>query len=353
MSGFILRILFSGLIVFVPSQDGHQVTVLLLNVPHNHQISDGSTLPDHKPLLIARAGGCTGDCTPDDADVAKYLFADKSVSEATDALGAAAGDGSAWDITGSEITLQKGSSSDPDLPQLSITRNVRDGIIPTTSSEREDFDWVADLTQICGDGCPFDSSIHDATPPSSLIAARFVLHSGNLFTYSLARIGTNVTPVHFKRLDGTGSDSSYSQAVATWVAADIEVSGDSVEFVSTKYSDSSTRTMTLTPDENGKMEVAVINLPPYIPLSAPFTGTPGIGRHFETYYDLAEDPPTAASRMVPYPGAASGAPSYSTVTWASVHPQQALWSDLLSGLRFNVGRTMTDQLLCPPSQGQP
>lgn len=353
MSSFILRILFSGLIVFVPSSNGHQVTVLLLNVPHDHQLSDGSVLADHKPLLVARAGDCSGDCTPRDSAIAQYLFADKSVSEATDALETAVAGGSAWDLTGTELALQKGNSNDPALPQLSIVRNVRDGIIPTTSGEREDFDWVADLAQICGDGCPLDSSIHGATPPSSLIAARFVLESGSLFTYSLARIGPNVTPVHFKRLDGTGSESSYSQAIAAWVAADIEVSADSVQFVSTKYSDNSTRTMTLTPDENGKMEVAVINLPPYIPLSAPFTGTPGIGRHFESYYGLAEDPPSAATRMVPYPGAASGAPSYSEVTWAAVHPQQALWSDLLAALRIDVGRTMTDQLLCPPSQGNP
>src|SRR5437016_4472744 len=160
MSSFILRILFSGLIVFVPSQDGHQVTVLLLNVPHNHQLSDGSTLADHKPLLLARAGGCSGDCATRDADIAQFLFADQSVAEAADALEAAVAGGGAWALSGSEVTVQKGSGSDPDLPQLSIRRNVRDGIIPTTSAEREDFSWVADLTQICADGCPLDASIH-------------------------------------------------------------------------------------------------------------------------------------------------------------------------------------------------
>jgi hypothetical protein len=351
--GFILRILFSGLIVFVPSQDGKQLTVLLLNVPHNHQLSDGSVLADHKPFLLARAGSCTGDCPTRDSDIAHYFFADKSTAEATDALESAVSGGGAWAVDGSEISLAKGDAGDADLPQLSITRNVRNGIIPTTSAEREDFDWVADLTQICSDGCPFDSSIHAATPPSNLIAARFVLKSGKVFTYSVARIGSNVTPVHFKRLDGTGSDASYTQAVATWVAADVNVSGSSVQFTATKYADGTQRTMTLTPDANGKMEVAVINLPPYMPLSAPFTGTPGIARHFESYYDLAENPPAAASRLVPYPGAASGAPSYSDVTWQSVHPQTDLWSDLLNGLRMNVGRTLTDQLLCPPSQGEP
>jgi hypothetical protein len=281
------------------------------------------------------------------------MFADKSLSEATDALEAAEGGGAAWAIDGSEISLRKGSESDPALPALAIRRNVRNDIIPTTSAEREDFSWVADLTQICADGCPLDASIHASEPPSALVAARFVLNAGDFYTYSLARIGTNMTPVHFKRLDGTGSESSYSQAIATWVAADIAVSGSSIELVDTKYADGTERSMTLTPDESGKVEVAVLNLPPFMPQSSPFTGTPGIGRHFETYYDLAEDPPAAEARLVPYAGAASGAPSYPEVTWQSVHPTSAVFSDLLNALRLDVGRTLSEQLLCPPSLGQP
>jgi len=351
--GFLLRILFSGLIVFVPSQDGHQLTVLLLNIPHDHQLSDGSTLAEHKPLLIARAGGCSGDCPSRDADIAQFLFADKSLSEATDSLEAAVAGGGAWALSGSEISLHKGSEGAPDLPALSIRRNVRNGIIPTTSGEREDFSWVADLAEICPDGCPFDASIHASEPPSSLVAARFVLRSGNVFTYSLARIGPNVTPVHFKRLDGNGSESPYSQAIATWVAADVSVSGGDIQIVDTKYADGTQRSMTLTPDTNGKVEVAVLNLPPFMPQSSPFTGTPGIGKHFESYYDLAQDPPAAEERLVPYAGAAAGAPSYSEVTWQSIHPQEAVWSDLLNALRLDVGRTLSEQLLCPPSQGQP
>src|SRR5947207_173049 len=128
--GFILRILFSGLIVFVPSQDGKQVTVLLLNVDHNHQLSDGSTLDQHKPLLLARAGDCSGECPTRDSEIAQFLFADKSLSEAEDSLEAAVAGGGAWTLSGSELSVRKGSESDPDLPELSIRRNVRSGIIP-------------------------------------------------------------------------------------------------------------------------------------------------------------------------------------------------------------------------------
>ena len=59
MNSFILKILFSGMIVFSPNQNGTEVTVLLLNAGHTHHLSDGSALQDHKPLLIARAGNCT------------------------------------------------------------------------------------------------------------------------------------------------------------------------------------------------------------------------------------------------------------------------------------------------------
>jgi len=55
VSSFILKLFFTGLMAFVPSQDGTEVTVLLLNVHHDYQSSDGTALAHHKPLLIARA----------------------------------------------------------------------------------------------------------------------------------------------------------------------------------------------------------------------------------------------------------------------------------------------------------
>src|SRR6266540_668123 len=239
---FILRILFTGLIVFVPSQDGHEMTVLLLNVNHDHTLSDSTTLPQHTPLLLARAGSCSGQCPTRDADIAQFLFSDQASDAALDSLEAAVAGGGAWHLDGSELSVRKGSADDPDLPPLAVTRNARAIVngalqsIPATSAEREDFSWVADLTQLCPDGCPLDASVH-STPPSGLVAARLRLRSGNVFTYSVAKIGSNVTPVHFTRLDGTGSAAPYSQAVAIWVGADIAVSGDSVEIVDTKFAD--------------------------------------------------------------------------------------------------------------------
>ena len=352
---FILRILFTGLIVFVPSEDRQEVTVFLLNA-HTHQLSDSTSLEEHKPLLLARAGGCTGDCTTDDSEIAEFIFADQSPATALDSLETAVTGGGAWQLAGSELSVRKGSPGSPELPSLVIRDNVRGSaggsplMIPTSASERGDFTWIADLKALCPVGCSVDSSFFDDEPPAGLIAARFKLRTGNLFTYSVARIGTDVTPVHFKRLDGTGSDSSYSQSVAIWVGADIAVTGNSVEIAEAPFGGGTERTMNLVPDENDKVEIAVLNLPPFVPPATPFTGTPVLGKHFEMYYELAETPPSSPTRLVPRPGAASGSPSYADVTWQSVHPQAELWSGLLNQIRLDVGRSPYEEILCPPSQ---
>ena len=349
MSSFILKILFSGMIVFSPNQDGTEVTVLLLNAGHTHHLSDGSALQDHKPLLIARAGNCTGDCPTRDADIAQFVFADQTSSTAAqDSLESAVAGGGAWTLSGSDLSIAKASNDDPDLPALSIVRDARStsSIIPSTSSEREDYSWVADLKQLCST-CTVDSNIF-ATQPPDTIAARLHLRNGRLFTYSVARMGTDVTPAKFARLDGTGSASSYSQAIASWVEAEIEVSGSGIEITEEKFNGDPGRTMTLTPDSNNVVEVAMLNLPPFVPPSSAYNDAPQVGKHFEKYYDLFTNPPSQAARLVPFAGAASGAPSYPEVTWTSIHPSTTLGSNLLTALRLDAGRGPYDRLLCPP-----
>lgn len=346
---FLVRILFSGLMAFIPSQDGTEVTVLLLNVDHAYHSSDGSSLPGHKPMIIARAGNCTGTCPTRDSEIAQYVYADKSLSAAQDSLEEAVAGGGAWVLDGSELELRKGSSSAPALPALTIRGGVRGtGIIPTTATQREDFSWVANLEQLCS-GCTLDASLFDTVPPE-LVAARFTLRSGTLFTWSVARIGSDVTPVHFKRLDGTGSASAYTQAVASWVGADITVSGESIELVEAKFDGGAGRSMMLEPDANGKVEIAVLNLPPFVPPSSPDNDSPEVGKHFELFYELEDNPPAPASRLVPRAGAAPGAPSYPSVPWSDVHPSIATASELLAKLRLEASRTVYDRSLCPPTQ---
>jgi len=345
---FILKLFFSGMMVFIPNQNHTEVTVVLLNVPHDYQISDSSTLSHHVPLLLARAGNCSGDCPTRDSDVADVVFSDQSSGDALDSLEAAVSGGGAWILDGSDISVEKGNENAAELPALDITDDARGtSIIPTTSAEREDISWIASLHTICPTACTLNEDILDSVPPS-IVAARFHLRSGKYFTYSVARIGSDVTPAHFERLDGQGSQSSYSQAVASWVGAEIEVDGDDVQIVEDKFDNSTGRTMTLEPDGEDKVEVAVLNLPPFVPPATPVSSS-GVGKHFEAYYDVMETPPSQATRLVPKPGAATGAPSYDEVSWSDIHPSETLWSDLLNAIRLNAGRTSYDIQLCPPT----
>lgn len=357
MTSFVLKILFSGLMIFTPSQDGHEMTVLLLAAGGGHHLSDGSALQQHKPLIIARAGACSGDCPTRDSEIAQCVYADQSLATAQDSLEAAAAGGGAWVLSGSDISFQKASSNDPDLPALSVTSNVRTtvngqpSLIPSTSSEREDVSWIADLKQVCGSTCALDPAVLASVPPSAVVA-RLHIRSGRLFTYSISRIGADVTPVHFSRLDGSGSASAYSQAIASWVGAEVQVSGSGIEIVESKFNGDPGRSMTLTPDANHAVEIAVINYPPFVPPASSINNAPQVGKHFEAYYDLLQDPPAKETRLVPRAGAVSGA-QYPAVGWSTVHPQSAVWSELLNKLRLDIGRSAYERVFCPPGYIEP
>ena len=350
MSTFVLRILFTGLMAFIPNENGTEVTVLLLNADHYHT-TDGAAMQAHNSILYARPGSCSGDCVNDDTTIAGLTFRDQVSSVALDSLIYALGDGSAWLIAGSDISVEK-SSGAANLPALNIVDDVRGTIegqpqiIPTTAGERKDFSWIARLAQSCSSGCTLDSDLFDTLPPD-IVAARFKINSGDLYTYSIARLGSNVTPVHFKRLDGTGSTSSYTQAVASWVGVDIEVTGDSVQFVETKHNGGTGRSMTLSPDSNGKVEVAVVNLPPFVPPASSNNEAPQPGKHFEMFYELLESPPAREARLVPMAGPPSGT-TVPTVTWSSVHPTTTSSSTLLNRLRMEPSRSFYDRTICPP-----
>ena len=336
---------------FVPNENGTEVTVLLLNADHYHT-SDGAAMQAHNPYLIARSGSCTGACVDDDADAAQFVFRDLSSSAALDALGNAVGNGSVWRISGSDIGVEK-SSGAANLPALSIrddvrgTTNGQPNVVPTTTAEVGDVSWIARLSQLCGSGCTIDSDLF-ATVPPEIVAARFTIDGGELYTHSVARLGSDVTPVHFKRLDGTGTPSAYVQSVASWVGLDIEVTGSSIQFVETKHDGGTGRTMTLSPDTTGTVEVAVINLPPFVPPISSNNDAPQVGKHFEMYYELLDNPPAQEARLVPRAGAPSGV-TVPQVSWSSVHPSSAVYSELLNRLRFDVGRTLADRVICPPS----
>ena len=350
MTEFVLRIFFSGLIAFLPNADGTEVTVLLVNTPHEYALANGSALAHHTPIVVARAGSCEGTCTtPDHPSIAQFLYARKTPQQALNALNGAILGGGAWQLASSDLTLVG-----PEEP-LVIRTNVR-GVnengtlkaVPTTPLEREDFTWVASLAQIAPGTEGFKTAVASSEPPPGcMVAARLKLRSGKLFTYSVVKIDGKARPVHFRKPSGEGEEAPYQQAVANWVAAEIRVPGDSVEIVERSFTDAAQqRSMKLHP-QDGVVELAVLNLPPYEApdpnVEAPL---PQPGQHFQIYYDLVKMPPPRADRLVPHTATPSG--TEPQVDWGAVHPRQALWSNLLEQLDLGPkGKAPYDLSLCP------
>ena len=154
--------------------------------------------------------------------------------------------------------------------------------------------------------------------------------------------------MHFRKPSGSGQDAPYTQALANWVAAEIHVPGEFVELVDQKFGDSTPqRAMNLYPS-NGVVEMAILNLPPFVaPEPDAEASTPGPGQHFQIYYDLTKTPPAAEDRLVPHTAVVPLA-SEPQVEWGTLHPKAMLWSDLLELLNLNPrGKSPYDVTLCP------
>lgn len=347
---FVLRIFFSGLITFIPSSDGKELTVAMIDTPHAYEMADGTTLAHHKPLLLARAASCEGDCPTDDhTSIAKFLYANKTAQQGLTSLNIALQGGAAWQLSGSELSLvgPKGP-----LEIRTGTRGLNDDgtlhRIPLTSEEREDFSWVADISDLAPGTEGYKSSLTASGNPGDLVAARLKLRSGKVITYSVIKIDGKARPVHFRKPSGEGPDAPYAQALANWVEATILVSGDSLEIVDQSFADPARkRTMKLHPLESG-VEIALLNLPPYeTPDPDAPVPTPKPGQHFQIYYDLVKTPPAKAERLIPHLPLEPLA-SDPQMDWAALHPGEARWSNLLEQLGLSPrGKGPYEVALCP------
>jgi hypothetical protein len=355
---FVLRIFFGGLIAFVPSPDGKELIVLLLNAGHDYALSDGTRLEHHRPLLLARAAQCEGSCGATDAEIARYLFPDISAERAGDSLQQALLGGGAWQLDGSELSIRPGGAgakaSPPDLELRQTVRLSKSGkppVIPNTPQEREDFRWVPDLGKIDPSVGGLNPAVLSDHPPADLIAARLKLTHGRVFTYRLARVRNNVEPIQFRPLQGGGKEAPCQQALATWVEADVEVQGDAVEIVGGPFGGNEKRVMKLSPQMGGKagIEMAILNLPPLDhSLNAAERTTQGIpypGKHFEVYYELMKMPPPKPMRLVPQ--AARTITQIPAASWGDLHPSKQLRSDLLEKIQMGIGRGPYDTVIFP------
>jgi hypothetical protein len=337
---FILRIFFSGLITFVPSQNGKQLTVLLLNAGHATHAAGEATLPEHKALLLARGGNCDGDCVTRDTAAAQFLYPEvDSEGAASDSLLSAVSGGTVWDLTGSQLSFV--------TPQDGVTlvksSSLRGKRVPNTPDERADFGWVPNLKEIWPASGGLNPAVFAPNPPEDLIAARLVLESGTVSTYSVIEIGGKVLPVEFRPLSGTAR-APFQRAAANWVEAEVRVPGNDVEIVAESFKGGAKRTIKLTP-QNGVVEVVVLNISRPLPGNRQAAGRPGV--HFERYWSLVQHPPAMGKRPIPQ------APQNQLVKrdWGALHPADgSRASILLDRLLFPGGRSPYDQLLCPMSQ---
>ncbi|MBV9493532.1 MAG: hypothetical protein JOZ54_04755 [Acidobacteria bacterium] len=303
-------------------------------------------------MLLARAGSCDSCPAGDQASIAPFLFPNKLPQEAAAALSAATtSGGGAWLLSESDLSL-----SGPAGP-LSIVSGVRGrneagvlNAVPADAHEREDFSWVPSLRDVVPGSQGFKAAYtSDDTPPGCVIAARLRFRSGKVFTYALARVDGKVRPIHFRPPSGAGPDGPYAQALATWVAAEIQVPGDVVEIVDTKFDDpESQRSIKLHP-RDGMVELAVLNFPPFeVPADPGANRVPAAGQHFQLYYDLVRKPPARAMRVVPMQAEAPPA-SEAEIDWSAVHPTSARWSPLLEalGLSPRGSRGPYELAFCP------
>lgn len=350
MHGFVLKIFFSGLIVFLPNSDGKELTVLLVNTPAHYALADGAALAHHRALVVARAGLCEGCTADDDASIAQFLFGsqNQTPAQALKSFHQAIAGGGAWELSGSDLTL-----IGPSGP-LAIRNGARakKHAVPADAAEREDFSWIASLKNIAPSAGGLKAGLTGKqVPPPGLIAARLTLNSGKVFTYSVIRVGGKVRPIHFRKPSGKGPEAAYAQAMANWVEADIQVPGEVVELKETSFTDpKQTRSMKLHP-QNGVVELAVLNLPPFqAPPRDAEPPVPTAGQHFQVFYDLVRKPPAPAERLVPHV-AAEPAASDPEAEWAPLHPKAVMWSDLLEFLNMAPrGKGPYDLTLCPMLQ---
>lgn len=339
---FILRIFFSGLIVFIPSENKKELTVLLLNAAHPHHVAGEANIPEHKAVLLARAASCVGNCPRVDVEVSKFLYPDTpSGSAAVDSLAFAVGGGAVWRLAGSDLSFG--------IPRTGVTlvktASVDGKVIPETAAERADFDWVANLKDIDPSVGGIDPAVFSNNPPPGLIVARLKLTGGDVSTRTVIQVNGKVVPIDFRPIAGKAKHP-YARAVAVWVQAEVTVPGNSLEIVEETFAGQKKRTMSLKPVD-GKIEVALLNISR--PVQSSRTTVPQPGMHFERFWDLALDPPAPDQRPIPQ------VPGTRVVQrdWEALHPPQPERASALLQAIFREDRSPYDQILCPMGQWWP
>jgi hypothetical protein len=327
--GFILKIYMLGLVAFVPSPDGKQMTVLLVDARGGFQASDGSVFPPHYPILLASAAHCQGDCTREVAKIGPHLYSRTpdpvfpSSPNPSESLRRLVKGGGAWVIGGSQISFIHPAPAGRAMPGLQIVRDRRPSQargelapLPANAREKEDFSWVADMAKAAPESAEIDPDCLARRPRKCRVAGRLTVAEGYLSTHKLAAFlpptgGGGIAEFKFRSLAAdtpvTGEAPAYTQALADWTAVEIHVPACDVTFVTQSLDGKGhQRRMKLSPatcDGKGVVEVAMLNLPDPSrrdTANAHVHEDPkGEGTHFEFFYELSKHQPAPRQRPVP------------------------------------------------------
>jgi len=318
---FILKIYFMGMIAFVPSGDGQEMTILLQDVRDGHYASDGSHIDTHLPMLIARSSACSGDCLDDLEPVAMHLFKGaEGVARGDEMthLEGAIGNGAALVLDGSDLGVE---SVDLNIePQrggvtifspLSTSAQMDRNVFPRTSEEQGDFSLIASMGAIAPELAEIDPQLMGENPGATgLIIGRLRLDQGEIRTHSLVQYGGKIAPLSFRRLGDSSRSGEPVGPLGDSAVVEIPVAGCEVYFRERKFSGEPGRVIRLAPEscEGGEvLEVALLNLPPRGAHdqnrregNAASHRSATVGTHFELFYELAARRPPVRQRPVPH-----------------------------------------------------
>ncbi len=350
----LLRIYFVGMIAFVPGEADRDMTVLLPDLRQGYLASDGEPVEPHTAFLLARSGGCAGECAGDQEPIAEMLYRGLSGvhGEPMELLHKAVREGGVWKLADSDLVIE--AKQPRRAAKLRILRSPaeRPGLVPASSREKQIFDWVADIGQIAPETGGVDPGLLVDRPRRGALVARLRLSGGELRTHRMVRVGDDVPALDLRTLHD--DKVVFSQALAHWVVAEVPVrvqKGDcKVRLVDQNFVDGSRRRiMDLMPErceKGGVIDVAILNVPTssFEPVPRPPTLRDRIGRHFEVYYELTSRPPARENRPVPHVGKGPTVPS------KTVQPPADEPSDFLERIVLPPAKGVANPLLCPPSQ---
>lgn len=315
MVGFLLRIYFIGLVAFVPDPGGQKMTVLLVDARHRYIASDDQEVPAHYPLLLARAQECAGDCTGQESALADIIYSEAlSPGERLDNLHRALEGGGGWELDLSELRIIPPDSVQtsfyPPLQIVGANGGAEGGTglpLPAGSSSAEEFDYVADLSELAGRSFVVDPVLLDR-PEKGRTVGLLRLASGTVKAQRLSGFTDEIVEFRFataSELEAGIDLGMPARALADRVVVEIPIAGSSVRLEERNVATGARRTMDLTP-AGGVLEVAIVNLPKHgfqmgdgHLQHETSTSAPIIDRHFELYYELAQSPPPRNRRPVP------------------------------------------------------